>query len=200
MRKVVIAARVAVALGIVAAVVVQLRSSIDFAGRDGDPDTVTVLVNFFSYFTIESNTLAAGLLLVGAFRLATHREESRGYALLEQGAVIPWSNEVLHVVGPAYLLLDWCLAPDRSRIPTRDVLVVIAFPLLWAAYTLVRGPFASDPYLKTGYWYPYPFLNPVTLDGGYAAVAAYVVGIAAVFVVIAAGVLWISRRPDPAPA
>lgn len=77
--------------------------------------------------------------------------------------------------------------------PTRDAVVVVAFPVLWAAYTLVRGPFATDPYLGTDYWYPYPFLNPVTLDGGYAAVAAYVVGIAVVFVTIAAGVLWVSR-------
>lgn len=215
--RILVGARTVVALLIVAAIVVQLRSSIDFAGRDGDDDLADVLVNFLSYFTIEANALSAALLLVGAVRLSRDREVSRPYALarasvttymvitgvvynlllrglLVQGATVPWSNEVLHVVAPAFVLLDWWLAPDRRPMPTRDSLVVIAFPILWAVYTLVRGPFATDPYLHTDYWYPYPFINPVTAAGGYGTVSAYVVGISVVFVATAAAVLWMSRR------
>lgn len=219
MVKVFVGARVVVALAVAAAIVVQLRSSIDFASKDGEPETGSVLINFFSYFTIDSNALSVVMLLLGAASLVRGGQDAPGFALfrasvttymvitglvyntllrglLTQGAVVPWSNEVLHVIAPAYLLVDWLLAPGRRPMPTRHALVVVAFPIVWAVYTLVRGPFANDPFLQTDYWYPYPFLNPETSDGGYASVAVYVVVLSVAFIVVAAAVLWVSRRFD----
>lgn len=221
MRIAAVLARIAVGVAIIAAIAAQLGASVEFAGRDGDPDTANVVVNFLSYFTVDSNTLAAGVLLCGAVLLLRNRPDSRSFAvirlavttymvitgivynlllrgLLVQGNVVGWSNEVLHLIGPLYLLLDWLFAPGRRRLASRDALPALIFPAGWLVYTLVRGPFAADPFRPTDYWYPYPFLNPVTSTGGYGTVAVYSLGIAVAVVAVAMGLAWVSRRL-PAP-
>ncbi|ANS80026.1 Integral membrane protein [Serinicoccus hydrothermalis] len=115
---------------------------------------------------------------------------------LPQGTTVAWSNEVLHVVGPALLLLDLLLAPRRRALPWRAVQVVVAVPVVWVAYTLVRGPLVTNPVTRVGHWYPYPFLDPSNPDlvpAGYAGVAVYVVGIALVIGLVAAGVVGVGR-------
>jgi len=62
----------------------------------------------------------------------------------------------------------------------------------------VRGPFVVDQVFGNDFWYPYPFLNPNASANGYLSVVFYVVLIAAVIGLVAAGVLWISRRRSPA--
>ena len=34
---------------------------------------------------------------------------------VSEGSVLPWSNEVLHVVGPLLMVIDWLFAPGRRR-------------------------------------------------------------------------------------
>jgi hypothetical protein len=119
---------------------------------------------------------------------------------LPQGATLGWSNEIVHAVAPAYLLLDWILAPGRRAIPARRIGTILVYPLVWVVYTLVRAPFVTDQVYKTDYWYPYPFLNPNTSAQGHISVAFYVVLIAAVIGLTAAGVLWLSRRGGVARA
>lgn len=218
MRQTFALARVVVAAAIIAAIVAQLSSSLSFAGRGGTTDTGNVLINFFSYFTIDSNVLTVIILLVGATvllrgsqpeirRLTVTRAAVTTYmvitglvynlllrGLLVQGATVAWSNEILHVVGPVYLVLDWFLAPGRNSLAWRNALPALAFPIVWVTYTLVRGPLATDPYLHTDYWYPYPFLNPVTSAGGYASVVGYVVGIAIAVIAVTLGLVWTTRR------
>ena len=219
MRTVFVAARLMMAAAIVAAIVVQLIASVSFDGPQGPPDTWPLIVNFFSYFTIDSNTLSALVLVAGAISLmrSVGGVEHRGLTVarvavttymiitgvvynlllresLEQGATVAWSNEVLHVVAPIYLVLDWAFAPGRHPLGRRDAVATLAFPTVWVLYTLVRGPFATNPFVNVGYWYPYPFINPVTSAGGYASVAAYVVGIAVVTILLAFGLGWTTRR------
>ena len=217
MRTAAVLARIAMGIAIIAAVVVQLVASIEFAGRDGSSDAGDVVVNFLSYFTVDSNSLAAIVLLCGAALLARNRPDTHTFAvirlavttymvitgivynlllrgLLVQGNVVAWSNEVLHLIGPLYLLLDWLFAPGRRPLRSRDAVPALVFPAVWLVYTLVRGPFATDPFRPTDYWYPYPFLNPVTSAGGYGTVAVYSVGIAVAVVGVAMGLAWISRR------
>ena len=211
--------RLAVAAAIVAAVVAQLSASLAFWQDRGIDNVGSQTVNFFSFFTVESNIAAAVVLVIGAVLLIVRPgPDSAVYALtrasvvsymvvtgvvynlllrgieLPQGSTVAWSNEVLHVVAPLYLLLDWLLAPGRSPIAARKIWVVLVFPLVWTAYTLVRGPFVDDQVYGNAFWYPYPFLNPFTSANGYLSVALYVVLIAAVIGLVAAGVLWISRR------
>ncbi|CAN5278520.1 Pr6Pr family membrane protein [soil metagenome] len=220
MRVLFIVLRILMAAAIIAAIVAQLISSVAFAKNlnDGADVTGAVLINFLSYFTIDSNSLSAIVLLIGAGLLVTGRmPEPRWFAvarasvvtymvvtgvvynlllrgLLVQGATVPWSNEVLHLIAPIYLVVDWLFAPGRTRMPAKDTWFVIGFPIVWVVYTLLRGPIATDPYLHTNYWYPYPFLNPETADEGYFTVAFYVIMIAALVCATAAGVLWVSRR------
>ena len=146
------------------------------------------LVNFFSYFTILSNLLAVVTLVGGALR--GDRAPSRRWDLLRGQAVVmmtvtlvvyallledadvalndAWVNITLHKLFPIVVIADWLLDPPDQAVSIRDSLVWLAFPLLWTGYTLVRGALVD--------WYPYPFLDPAK-SGGYATVAAYIVGI-----------------------
>jgi hypothetical protein len=109
---------------------------------------------------------------------------------LPQGQTVPWSNEVLHVVAPLLLVLDWLLAPGRRRVEWKAIGAVVAFPIVWAVYTLIRGPIAG--------WYPYPFLDPSLAPTGYASVAFYVVLIAVIIGGVGALLVLENRKRAPA--
>lgn len=152
------------------------------------------LVNFFSYFTNLSNSLAAGVLLFSAWRAAwapsatALDDKLRGASVVNMavvgivfaallrnvdlGALLPWVNFVLHYVMPCVVVLDWLLQAPQTRLGARQLLLVLVFPMLYLAYVLLRGS-------STG-WYPYPFLNPANV-GGYGGVAVYAVCIALTF-------------------
>lgn len=212
--------RLAAALLIAAAIVRQLVASVETT-LELDRDLATVLVNFFSFFTILSNVIAAVVLawagIVG-LRPGSDVRESRALATalvcastymiitgivyntllrsieLPQGSQpVWWSNEVLHLVGPLFLLLDLFFGSRRRALPWRRVGVVIIFPLVWVAYTLVRGPLVTNPATGVHHWYPYPFLDS-NGPGGWPSVILYVIVIAVAFVIVGAGVVWIGRR------
>ncbi|MFD5224105.1 Pr6Pr family membrane protein [Microbacterium sp. NPDC058342] len=181
----------------------------------------TVTVNFFSFFTILSNLGAAVLLAVGAVWAWTAgrdaAREPRWLAVslccaatymiitgvvynvllrgipLPQGSTLGWSNEVLHVVIPLFLLADVLFAPRRRMLSWSTIGVVAAFPIVWVVYTLVRANLVLAPGTGDPYWYPYPFLNPHVTPGGYLGVAGYVVGIAVAIIAVGAGVVWLTR-------
>jgi hypothetical protein len=75
---------------------------------------------------------------------------------------------------------------------------VLAFPIAWVVYTLLRGRVTTNPVTGADFWYPYPFLDPNNFETGYAVVAAYVVGISLAFAVVATAVVWVGRRRVPA--
>ena len=219
MRYLFVVLRIVIAVAIAAAIVGQLLTSIAFWRSRGVDNLTTNIVNFFSFFTVESNVAAAVILAIGAVFLAVRTEADppwfhvaraavvsymattgivynlllRGIEL-PQGSTLAWSNEILHVIAPAYLVVDWILAPGRTRLGMRSLRVIVVFPILWAIYTLIRGPLVSDPVSGADHWYPYPFLNPATSANGYLSVTFYVILIAAVICLVAAGVIWLSRR------
>jgi len=157
-------------------------------------DNGASIANFFSFFTIQGNLFAIAVLLWGASGDQARRNPAtvdliRGAAALylsiigvvygvllsgyqeEMQTTIPWVDTVLHRVIPVVMVVDWLIVPPTTRIAVRRALVWLAYPLLYAVYSLVRGPIVD--------WYPYPFLDPDEA-GGYAGVALYCVGIAAV--------------------
>lgn len=206
--------RIGGCIAIVAAVVAQLQQSIKNEGS-GQGEVDFVIQNFFSFFTIESNVLAAIVLFVGIFTLSS-RSEPRGWSMirasvatymattgvvynlllrgieLPQGTTVPWSNEILHVIAPAIMALDWLIAPGRRPLHAKVLWGIVAFPILWAGYTLARGVMVLDPRTDLP-WYPYPFLDPNTSANGYFSVGFYVALIAMVIGVVGAGMLWLSR-------
>jgi hypothetical protein len=210
--------RVLMAALTIAAIVTQFVSSVNnLAGNNGDVGAF--VVNFFSFFTIDSNVLYVVVLLIGALLLFGRSGDDPGWftilravattymattgvvynlllrnIALPQGTTVEWSNEVLHVVGPLYLVLDWFFAPGRTALRNQALWWIVGFPIVWAIYTLIRGPFAVDPATGVMPWYPYPFLNPATSRNGYLSVSFYVILIAVVILVVGFGVVWISRR------
>jgi hypothetical protein len=166
--------------------------------------------NYFFFFTILSNVVAAALMAGqalwprwmetnGLFRGAvTLYMTITGmvYAVLlapieaDVGLIDPWVNFVLHTVGPVALLIDWLLFPPTRRMLPHSVPIWLAFPVLYFAVTLIRGPMED--------WYPYPFLDPRG-DGGYGVVAGYSVAVVLVF--LGVGVFlrwWANQRGQPA--
>ena len=129
--------------------------------------------NFFSFFTIQSNILAATMLVLTA--LVRRDERSRAFdavrgaatfyititfvvfALLLSGLQenldthIAFTNFVVHYLIPIVLLVDWFIDPPRHRLGLRIAFAWLAYPLAWFIYTLVRG--------SATHWYPYPFVD-----------------------------------------
>lgn len=157
--------------------------------------------NFFSYFTIQSNIIVAVVLAIaGVIQLRGPEprwlELARGaatvyisitgvvYALLlsnvDVNTPLPWANVVLHYFVPIAMVVDWLVDLPERRIAVRAAALWLAYPLVYLAYTLIRGPIV--------HWYPYPFLNPDPHGYGYVAVMSVCVAIAAaIFVALAAG-------------
>ncbi|WP_345801047.1 Pr6Pr family membrane protein [Microbacterium sp. AZCO] len=214
--------RAAASLLILAAIVAQAVRTIGGA-IDAGRDVATTIVNFFSFFTILSNVVSVVVLAWAAVwfwsrgrRVAAPEPRAlatvlacattnmlvtgvvyntllRGIAL-PQGTTVPWSNEVLHVVGPIFLAADLFLAPRRRALPWRSIAEVLIFPIVWVVYTLVRGPLTTNPTTGAPFWYPYPFLDPNNFDDGYGTVALYVAGIAIAISLFATLVVWVGRR------
>jgi hypothetical protein len=163
-------------------------------------------VNYFSFFTNESNLFATALLLYGAY-LGLRRgggERSSLYDLLRGAAVIymtitgavfvlllspsheavPWANAVVHYGMPIVIVLDWLLDPPRARITWRRATRWLIFPAVYFGYTLIRGAIVG--------WYPYPFLN-VTVHG-YGGVVANGVGILVAMAAVSSATLLLGNR------
>jgi hypothetical protein len=151
------------------------------------------VVNFFSYFTIQSNLIAIAALSVAGFAILAgsprRHDMLRGaavvymtvtgvvYSLLLQGAdvdtALNWVNLVVHKLMPIVIAVDWLLDPPPVAIPLPRSLLWVVYPLGWIAYTMVRGALVG--------WYPYPFLDPA--PGGYGPVAT------TTLVILASGVV-----------
>ncbi len=167
--------RLAVAALTLAAVGVQLSVGLQ---RD-----TFILANFFSFFTIESNLIAAAVFMLTGVAALRATDRSR-FAMLRGAATlymtltgvvyflllrgleaslqtpIPWVNAVLHYITPLAALTDWLIDPPH-RITFRRALVWLLFPAAYIFYSLIRGLVVD--------WYPYPFLNAD--ENGYAQIA-----------------------------
>ncbi|GAA1767400.1 Pr6Pr family membrane protein [Agromyces humatus] len=201
--------RLLAAAAIIVAIVGQFANSLSMV-----PDPAAFVVNFFSFFTILSNALAAIVLLIGAWYGLRGVSEPDWYTFaraaivtymtttlvvynlllrdisLDQATTVPWSNEILHVWAPLYLLLDWILAPGRGRVPWSRFWWIAAFPIAWVVYTIVRGAIVG--------WYPYPFLDPAIEPGvGYRGVTLYVIAIASFILLVGSAIVGLSQVSWP---
>jgi hypothetical protein len=129
------------------------------------------LLRFFSYFTIQSNLLAAGTAL--GF-IARPDRDGRAWRVLRISAIVGMSVTFLtyivvlrpivhlegiakladvgfHYVAPALTVLGWYLYGPWPRIDITSLLRHLVWPLSYLAYILVLGAITG--------WYPYPFIN-----------------------------------------
>jgi hypothetical protein len=134
--------------------------------------------NFFSFFTIQSNILAAAMFVLVA--LVREGERSRAFDAGRTAATFyiaitgvvfaaflsglqeqldthnAFVNSVVHYVSPVAAAIDWLVDPPRHRFGTKVALAWLAYPLAWFTYTVARGAAVG--------WYPYPFVS-VTQHG-----------------------------------
>jgi hypothetical protein len=166
------------------------------------PPAPTRVLRFFSYFTIESNILAA--VSTGMLALRPRRD-GRLFRVLRLDALFgititgivyavllapqhdphginAATNAGLHYVVPAMAVLGWLVFGPRPRIDESTLLLALIWPALYIGYTLAHGA-ASD-------WYPYPFIDAAQL--GYATALRNGGGM----VVLMAGVATLYRVGD----
>ena len=164
--------------------------------------------NYFSFFTIQSNLMAAAILIYGAVRVIkpdalSRRDILRGaimlymamtgivYGLLLSGyqealqTTVAWADTVLHKIIPLVMVIDWLVDPPAHRITWRQARWWIVYPVAYLIYSLIRGPIVD--------WYPYPFVDPDE-SGGYLGVAANSVGISLGVLLAIWLVIWASKR------
>jgi hypothetical protein len=194
-----------VAIGLLRAVVGAFTVSVLFytfglntEGGDANP------FDFFGYFTNQTSLLMGVVLITtGILAVVQRRPPSwlislRGMAtsylivvaviynvlVPGTGTAPPWVSALLHVIVPAYAVLDWVLVNDRPALPWRGLWILLPYPIVWLVVVLSRG--ATDG------WVPYGFLLPAN---GPTSLILHIVAL--VCAVMVAGVLvwWASRRP-----
>jgi hypothetical protein len=196
-----LAALVRVTAAILGAAALWATTAATYAQGEFDP------TRFFGYFTIQSNGILVVVLLAAGV-VALRRRDSASLVWLRAAAttymvivgavyntllaadndhpLVPWANTLLHVVLPLYAAIDWLLIGDRPPLAWRWMPLVLVYPLVWTAVTVVRGLVEPHPF------FPYPFLDPAT-TGGYGGVGLYVLGIAVAFTVTAS-LIWLASR------
>lgn len=172
-----------------------------------DPDAS--IVNFFSFFTIESNLFAAAIWVWVAAkpRPTVLQDRLRGaatlymaitgiiYAVLLSGGksdTQAWINDVEHRVLPVAIALDWMIVVPHRKVRPTTALPWLLVPLAFFAYSLIRGAFVD--------WYPYPFMSPEVHPYGTVFITA---GVLAVLMgLLAMAIAWLGslRTPDDGPA
>lgn len=186
------------ALLCVAAVAAQARFAV--------VDKQIPIGHYLSFFTIQSNMMAAVLLMIGAVRPGWSVSPAgllcRGaivlylmitgviYALLlselpeVKDLMLPWADRVLHEVIPLVVVADWLIARPQAVFTFRQTLGWLIYPFFYMTYSLVRGALV--------HWYPYPFLNPAQ-PGGRLALAGYCAGISLLALLLSWGIVWAGR-------
>jgi hypothetical protein len=186
-------------------VLLQLVLSLQLAAANGRSVTEGLVV-YLGYFTVLTNLLVAVSLtwpLVSP-RSAPGRWFQRpgvasaivvsiaivglAYHLLLRHIWNPqglqWLADVtLHYATPALCLLHWWFAVPPARMPWRAPLTWAAWPLAYLVYALLRGAWLQS--------YPYPFIDVTVL--GHARALLNAAGLLLVFLVLATGLVAVSR-------
>ena len=174
-----------------------------FSGHAG---SLASTIDYFSYFTILSNALVAATLTVAVLAPGSQSQRFllRPTVLLAATVYITvtgltyyfllaklyhlagwvlFYDRLLHYVMPPAFVLFWLLFVRRGGVGFGSATWVLVAPVVYAAYTFVRGPL-------TGF-YPYPFVNLPKIG---AAVAVRNVAEFAVFFYVLALVFVIIDR------
>jgi len=174
------------------------------------PETI---VRFFSYYTVLSNLLIAICFTAIAFKgiQETGNFFARPNTLTATAVYIcivaltyniilrfQWSphglarvcDELLHLIVPVLYVIFWLAFVPKQSIKWKHILPWAIYPLVYLAYTLLRGPYAS--------WYPYPFIDVAV--HGYHKVLFNSAMVCVVFVVFSVIFIGISKMMAKRPA
>ena len=168
------------------------------------------LVNYFSFFTVLTNTLVAVVLTCVATRQPSKGRTfflqpwvTSGIAVsiivvgvaynlllrqLWQPQGLQWlANELLHDVMPVLFTLYWWFCVPKGSLRVGHIGVWVLYPVLYFAYTLLRGHLLGV--------YPYPFIDVEKL--GYAQAFINACGVLAGFVLVALIIVGVDRWHKP---
>jgi hypothetical protein len=194
-----------VAVLVVVAIALQVAIAVKLSGVPHDVSTGFVrgsslagrIIRVVSFFTILSNLLSG---IVSAQLAGRPDRDGPGWRPLRLAALVGITvtgivystvlaaihqpngaaevtvNTIVHYVVPVLMVAGWLLFGPRPRIDRRAIGWSLLFPVLWLAYTLIRGAIWE--------WYPYPFVD-VTAHG-YARVVVNALLVTVVLGVVAA--------------
>ncbi len=137
---------------------------------DIGPDPINRTINFFSYFTILTNIIAAiamsaSVLAPGSFFDRPSVRTAITTYIIVVGIVyhlilrdlwnpqgLQWVADIsLHYVTPILFALDWLLFVPKRGIPWKTAFTALAYPLVYMGWTLWHGSWSG--------FYPYPFVD-----------------------------------------
>lgn len=185
------------------------------SGAGSFESTGARIVNFFSFFTVQSNILVAlttGLLARDVQRPSTLFRTVRldgvvaiavtgvvfHLALADLQEFTGWdlvADTLLHTLSPVLCVLGWLLFGPRGSVSSRIAAWALVFPVCWLAYALVRGAIVQDRFGRD--YYAYPFIN--AQEHGYLAVFATVSLVALLFLGICAAAAALDKRLPGVP-
>ncbi len=188
-----------VAIGVVMQCIVTATGSEGFFKEN--PERV---FNVFAYFTIQSNLLLGGTCLLLALR---SDQRSTLFKTLRLNGVLcmavtgivyhlvlagtddlsgwGWvANLIVHTLTPLLGVIGWLVFGPRRETDWSIVGWSIVYPLLWLAFTLIRGEGVG--------FYPYPFVD--VSEHGYGTVLLNCLFVALLFLALAAGANLLDRR------
>ena len=167
---------------------------------------------YFAYFSIVGAVFAGALLSVTGVRAFKQLEEGKRleiarlsltvamivvgvvyHALLADVAsdvrdgdyVWPvFPNEFIHTYGPVLIVIDYLLSNKEFKLRMRAAFWVVAFPLLWLTFSVIRGIITN--------WWPYWFINP-NGEGGVSGMLSYIAAIAFFFIILGFAVLGLTK-------
>ncbi len=170
------------------------------------------LINFFSFFTVLTNTLAVVVL---SYALVQRDSAAKRFFLrpaISSGITVSilvvgldyrlllrhlWqpegfqliADELLHDVMPVLFLIYWWRCVPKGSLRLKHIGAWMIYPLVYFAYALLRGDLLGQ--------YQYPFIDVATL--GYPQVFVNAGGILAGFVLIALAVVGLDKVIKPRP-
>ena len=180
-----------------------LQYWLHYVGR-GELTPFAQFLNYFSYFTILTNILAAILLTLPVVagdrpigRWAAYEGPRSAVTMFivvvglsyhfllaatwnPQGLLYP-VNMILHYVMPIAMLIDWLAFTPKGRLRWIDPVKWLAFPLAYGVWTVIHG--------LTAHWWPYWFINIEDLGwaragAGFAALLVFFLAVGLILVLI----------------
>ena len=108
------------------------------------------------------------------------------------------ADETLHYTVPILAVVSYLVVGPRPRFTTRSLWAMLAIPLTYIVYTLIRSPFIE--YRQDGetrHWYPYHFIDVNDLGYGRALINS----LAVLLLLFAVGALYLfaDRKLPPGP-
>lgn len=181
-------------------------------GKDAHPfaEVPARILNFFSFFTVQSNIAVAvttGLLAANLHRPSTLFRMFRivavvciavtgivfHLALADLQELTGWDlvcDTILHTLSPILATAGWLFFGPRGQLSTEVVVLAVVPPVGWLGYAFIYGELATT---RTGeHYYAYPFMN-VEIHG-YAVALFRCVLVAALFLGLAFGAKALDRR------